>query len=603
MVVIYSDPNIFQVQNVRLSVFFDRLNVFLRFFSNPGCFFPNPSIHYGKEGVVMSGMKGKELAWRLYGTGLENLRKDELDIPEPSANEILVHVDAVGLCFSDLKIIRAGASHPKLWWKNLEERPLTPGHEAVLTIVKTGSGIPEQYKAGQRFLIQCDIYIKGRSCAFGYGMNGAYAEYQIIDERVWKGEEKSYLIPIPDYLSAAGTALIEPWSCVRGAYLLNYRRTPLAGGKVLAAAESNSAKCYKAGTLFVQNKPASMDLLNFSQKAADALSAELSIPVNRITEIPENAEYDDIICCDITDSALLEQVIGHTAWRGTAGFLGRTPSSPCKIDVGALHYCHRYYQGVSSGDFSELYRTECRNTLKKGGYAWFPGGAGAMGQMHVELALEENGPTKILVSDFDDVRLVHLEKKLSARAEKQGKIIKFVNPKKYSAEEFDSLLKDFALSGFDDVVILVPSVGLAEQVMHYLNDGALMNFFAGIPAGTPANLNIGDFVDRGIRLIGSSGSSFDDMFDTLQMSITSGFRPQNAMAAIGGMNALKDGLEAVAAGKFPGKTVILPGCPDLPLTLISELGKLDPALPETLDENGAYTKSTEESLLRKWSRK
>jgi len=76
----------------------------------------------------MSGLAGKLLAWRLYGTGLENLRKDELDIPEPRENEILVHVDAVGLCFSDLKIIRAGASHPKLWWKNLEDRPLTPGH-------------------------------------------------------------------------------------------------------------------------------------------------------------------------------------------------------------------------------------------------------------------------------------------------------------------------------------------------------------------------------------------------------------------------------------------------------------------------------------------
>ena len=105
----------------------------------------------------MDGLTKKELAWRLYGTGLENLRKDELDIPEPRENEILVHVDAVGLCFSDLKIIRAGASHPKLWWKNLEECPLTPGHEAVLTIVKTGSGIPEQYKPGTRFLIQCDI--------------------------------------------------------------------------------------------------------------------------------------------------------------------------------------------------------------------------------------------------------------------------------------------------------------------------------------------------------------------------------------------------------------------------------------------------------------
>ena len=225
-----------------------------------------------------------------------------------------------------------------------------------------------------------------------------------------------------------------------------------------------------------------------------------------------------------------------------------------------------------------------------------------MGQMHVELALREKGPSKILISDLDDARLEHLEKKLSARAVKLGKTLKFVNPKNMAPEEFDAVLRSFAPAGFDDVVILVPSAGVAEQAMLYLNDGALVNFFAGIPAGTSARLRIRDFVNRGIRLIGSSGSTFDDMFDTLQESITSGFRPQNAMAAIGGMNALKEGLEAVEAGKFPGKTAILPGCPDLPLTLISELGTLDPELPKTLDENGAYTKETEEFLIRKYGR-
>ena len=169
-----------------------------------------------------------------------------------------------------------------------------------------------------------------------------------------------------------------------------------------------------------------------------------------------------------------------------------------------------------------------------------------------------------------------------------------------SAEEFDAKLKAFAPNGFDDVVILVPAAAIAEHAMQFLNDGALVNFFAGIPAGTPAKFPVGDFVNRGVRLIGSSGSTFDDMYDTLQMSITSGFKPQSALAAIGGMNALKEGLEAVAGGRFPGKTAILPGCPDLPLTLMTELDKLDAALPATLDEDGNYTKATEEFLLKKW---
>ncbi|MBR0458695.1 MAG: alcohol dehydrogenase catalytic domain-containing protein [Victivallales bacterium] len=542
-------------------------------------------------------------AWRLYGAGLENLRREELPMPVPGPKEILVHVDAVGLCFSDIKIIRAGASHPKLWWNDLETHPLTPGHEAVLTIVQAGSEVPREYAPGNRYLIQCDIYIHGRSCAFGYGMNGAYSEYQIIDERVWQGEERSYLLPLPDSLSAVGTALIEPWSCVQGAYRLHYRRKPLAGGKLLLATIPGNPRVYRAGNLFQENLPSVIHALHLSEEAVKALSEELGVPVQSITTLPTDVEYDDIACCDLTDRPLLEQVIARTAWRGIAGFYGKTPQEKCGIDVGALHYCHRYYQGAADGELSALYSSPCRNCLKRGGTAWFPGGAGAMGQMHVELALTEQGPDKILVSDLDDVRIQHLEQRLAPKAKRLEKTLKIVNPKQMSPEAFDGLLREFAPDGFDDIVILVPVVAIAAHAMGFLKDGALVNFFAGIPAGTPAPFAIGDFVERGIRLIGSSGSTFEDMQDTLQLSISSDFKPQTALAAIGGMNALKQGLEAVANGTFPGKTAILPSCPNLPLTPISELSTLDERLPQTLDHDGNYTKDTENLLLERWGKR
>ena len=128
-------------------------------------------------------MERNNIAWRLYGAGLEMLRRDEVAVPEPGENEILIRIDAVGLCFSDIKIIRAGASHPKLWWQNLDEHPLIPGHEVACTVVRAGAKVPPEFsRPGSRYLIQCDIYIKGRSCAFGYGMDGAYVQYGIIDE-------------------------------------------------------------------------------------------------------------------------------------------------------------------------------------------------------------------------------------------------------------------------------------------------------------------------------------------------------------------------------------------------------------------------------------
>ena len=115
-------------------------------------------------------------------------------------------------------------------------------------------------------------------------------------------------------------------------------------------------------------------------------------------------------------------------------------------------------------------------------------------------------------------------------------------------------------------------------------------------------LDLAAITERGIRYTGSSGSSFDDMAETLRLAAAGEFHPERALAAIGGMNALKKGLEAVAAGRFPGKTAILPNCPDLPLTAIADLGKLDPELAATLDESGCYTIATEAALIRKWGK-
>lgn len=540
-------------------------------------------------------------AWRLHGTGMEQFWKEELPLPEPGPEEMLVRVDAVGLCFSDIKIIRAGASHPKLWWNNLDERPLVPGHEAVLTVMKTGGAVPLRYAPGQKFLIQCDIYLKGRSCAYGYGMDGAYARYGLIDARVWRGEGRSYLLDFPESLSGVATALIEPWSCVRGSYRIGHRTAPLAGGRTLIAAMPDDREIYRAGELFRESRPAEIAAWNLSDAAVKALEQELDLPVKRLQALPEQESFDDIFCCNLVSKSLLEAAAALAGRGGVVNFLGRVPRECCRIDVGALHYQNRYYQGASSGELSSLYRSARRTGLKPGGRAWFPGGAGAMGQMHVELALTApDGPSEILVSDIDNGRISHLAERLAPRAAALGRKLEFLNPVELGPERFAERLSAFAPQGFDDVVLLIPNAAAVEQAAGFLNDGALVNLFAGIPAGETAPLPIQAIVERQVRFTGSSGSSFDDMADTLRAAAAGEFQPQCALAAIGGMDALKEGLEAVAAGRFPGKTAILPGCPKLPLTALSELGRLDPDLPATLDEHGNYTRATEAMLLAKW---
>ena len=77
----------------------------------------------------------KMLAWRLYGEGMENFgdgdQPCELPVPEIRDDELLVRIDAIGLCFSDVKLIRAGEAHPRVISKDLRHDPVIPGHEAA----------------------------------------------------------------------------------------------------------------------------------------------------------------------------------------------------------------------------------------------------------------------------------------------------------------------------------------------------------------------------------------------------------------------------------------------------------------------------------------
>ena len=62
-------------------------------------------------------------AWLLHGAGEDNMGKDSepelVPVPRPDADHMLVRIDSVGLCFSDVKIMRQGGSHPKLYDRDL----------------------------------------------------------------------------------------------------------------------------------------------------------------------------------------------------------------------------------------------------------------------------------------------------------------------------------------------------------------------------------------------------------------------------------------------------------------------------------------------------
>ena len=548
----------------------------------------------------------KILAWRMFGAGFENFGENDqpsvLPLPEIADDELLVKINAVGLCFSDVKLIRAGEEHPRVKSKNLKEDPVIPGHEAIMTVAKVGSKLAGQYKVGQRYIIQADIYVKGVNWAYGYALNGGYAQYSIINQKVLNGDEGSYLLPLDDSIPSMVAALFEPWTCVLASYTIQHRTAPKAGGKMLFLFGSKEVS-YEFGDLVKANAPAEVTLV----KAPAAFAAEIAkvFPKAKVTcasALPADAKFDDIFLCN-ADRAEGEAAAKMGATNACINFIGKY-AEDWSFDVGSIHYQGWFYQGTTGANFSAAYNRNVRSTLKKGGAVWLPGGAGAMGQMHTQLAVSDpNGPATIIVTDMDDNRLNHVREALGPVAKANGKVFELLNPKNFaSPEAFDAELAKYAPKGFDDIVMLVPVPALVTANAKYLAEDGLMNIFAGIPAGKEAALSVADIAGKGCRFIGSSGSRLEDLRHTCNMVGAGKLNPASALAAVGGMKDLKKGLDAVANARFPGKTVIFPNCEDMPLTPVSEIASLAEGIDKTLDKDGLVTLETEKLLFEKYSK-
>jgi alcohol dehydrogenase, propanol-preferring len=141
----------------------------------------------------------------------EPLAERELPDPEPAAGEVLVRVEACGVCRTDLHVVDGELPEPKL--------PLVPGHQVVGRIVDSGErvGIPwlgwtdgdcRYCRSGRENLCE-------RALFNGYTRDGGYAELATVDAR--------FAFPLPAVPAAHDLA---PLLC---AGLIGYRALRFCG--------------------------------------------------------------------------------------------------------------------------------------------------------------------------------------------------------------------------------------------------------------------------------------------------------------------------------------------------------------------------------------
>src|SRR6202008_12580 len=126
---------------------------------------------------------------------------------------------------------RLGGDHPKLYGRDLTVEPTRIGHETSVTVMRVGSDLAGRVRAGQRLAIQPDIYVDGRSTAYGYTIPGGLIGYHLIGPEVLAADDGAYVVPVDDRLGSAETALTEPWACVEAAYTQRRRLIPATGGR------------------------------------------------------------------------------------------------------------------------------------------------------------------------------------------------------------------------------------------------------------------------------------------------------------------------------------------------------------------------------------
>ena len=518
-------------------------------------------------------------AWQVFGAGLENVGRDgkpvTLPLREPADNEVMVRVDALGLCLSDMKIIALGGNHPRLRGRDLANDPTVLGHECACTVVKAGKQWADRFQPGQRFIVQADIYYKGVNDAFGYMIPGGLAEYAYVDERVLDGDEGCYLLPVQDATGYSQAALAEPWACVEMSYDLTERLEPTG-----------------AAQLIVSDAP-------------EALKAQL--PNARVTGsdlagLAEAVTFDDNALEGVTP-ALVEALGKRLNPKGNLYLLG-APKEDGKapLDVGGIHYQAKRVLG-GGATLAEIAQANARNDLLPGGTSLFIGAGGPMGQMHVQRAIEKaDGSKTVVVTDLDRGRLNHIVARFGDLAARRGVELVTLSPADFaSQDEMNARIVELGgPEGYSDVVVLAPVPGLASFAVDLAAPRGFVNVFAGLAVGTVAPLTVSKLC-QGVKVIGCSGSRISDLRKVLALAEAGQLDTNRSVAAIGGLDAAHHGLKAVKEAKYPGKTVIYTQIPELPLMSLEEVKEKLPEVGAKLSPEGGWTVAAETALLEKFA--
>ena len=251
-----------------------------------------------------------------------DVRLEEMPVPDIGPGELLLKVEASGLCGSDV-----------MEWYRIQRAPMVLGHEVSGEVVQVGTGV-EQYKEGDRLEVThhvpcnaCHWCLSGRhtDCDTLHTTSfdpGGFAEYLRIPEiNVNRG-----VFPIPDHVGYDESSITEPLACVyrgqRRANLQPGQNVLVLGSGLAGLIHINLARALGAGRIIAT------DMVDYRLDAARKLGADVTfsamedVPA-RLREANNGRLADLVIVCTGALPAL-QQALESVERGGTVLFFAPT---------------------------------------------------------------------------------------------------------------------------------------------------------------------------------------------------------------------------------------------------------------------------------------
>ncbi len=548
----------------------------------------------------------KQYAVQLVGPDQLVLNKAK-DVFKPGPHQVLARVEVVGLCFSDLKLLKQFTGHvrkgPVVAGIDLgilkeipsyvpDSAPTVPGHETVVRIVAVGPGV-ERHKSGERYLVQTDyrwVRTATSNAAFGYNFEGALQEYVLMDERIITSPEgESMLIPAPEDRAASAIALSEPWACVEDAYVTKERTTLKAGGQMLIVADMEVPLGRMSQLLRRYGTPAKITWVSKLTPPPDL--AMPVTPAKRVDDLAD-AAYDDVLYFG-SNARIVEGLFPKIAANGLLNLVlsGKRFEQPVVTMVGRVHYGGIRIIGTTGSNPAESMKYIPKTgEIRHGDHINVVGAGGPMGMMHViRNVCQGIEGVSMFAGDVDDVRLAALTRIAEPLARKND-----VEYQTYNAQ------KQETPANLTYTILMAPVPELVAAAVQNSAARGIINIFAGIPATVSGPIDLDAYVEKRLYFIGTSGSTLDDMKRMLEKVESDRLDTNVSVAAISGFEGSVDGIRAVENRSIPGKIMVYPACKSMGLIRLEELAQKLPEVAACL-KDGLWTMEAERVLLDRYS--